>query len=1022
MIKLQGHSLTPEGRFTPETFAMNLMERQSTASITGIVGGQENAPDLKVNDWLLDDEEPGAGIVWRIKTDDSVFNSRTSTYTLEHVINTLRDISIFGEVKPGDIAGDSGARTCTAKQAAQYVLGRQSIWTLGDFEYTDSAPYSFNGDDLFSAMEKITSTLDDPCWEYDLSSLPFKLHIRHISTADACEMRMGRNIATMRRTIDRTNMYTRIYPIGKKNLHIAGDYLSQNEGVWGRKDKVETDQSQETEAMLRLWALDRLKRHCEPIVTITIGGLDLSRETGEDLDRLTIGRGCRVPLPDFGITITERITKLAWKNKRKEPENVTVTLCNTRQDIASIISQQAAGGGGGARAAAKEAEEDHAWFVDTTSHVAMVAEAIIGRDGETVDWSRVAEIIVDGSGIHQQVVAAHGSIVTAFGRMDMTEESMATVFQKTGVNSLGQNETLYGKVTETAESLTAEYNRATEAEGSLSGRITATAESLQAEYTRATEAEGSLSGRITATAESLQAEYTRATEAEGSLSTRITANAEGLTSKVSAGEIASTLNQTPQSMLIQARTINLDGYVTVSQLNAVDAKIGNLTTGLTTASLLKATTLQATNFSFNGDYARWGTLSLGSIKSMTVMTHSIENKDFDHYHGITLTESNGVVTATIGAAQASEGTANFNIAATQYYIDGVAAAETTGWNAARAMVEPPAQGDGTSFTVKVPSATQNQQQTYTFTMQKGATPGSTGYASVALAGILVGRIEIGSWYDAGAASVTIPAANVTEYQNAVYNSTTHNTTIYIQAEASNGATRQKTFHVSGADAYAAGITAGEGHFSQATVTLQGASVSVTPIKSTSAIRIDETAVTLYNAGTVTKNDRGDSVTARPVVSSGGTVYYTAGTAVTKYKGNGGEFTVQGSAGPKLVFYGTQVTLYKKNSDGTYTSAGMHNWYYTDSSNGTQYYKAGTVTKYARGDSESITPISSTSVRLGASGTYYKGNGGEFTVQGSAQDAYKKLTSGGKIYYQANSQATYYQAGTQDSSTYYTRND
>ena len=491
---------------------------------------------------------------------------------------------------------------------------------------------------------------------------------------------------------------------------------------------------------------------------------------------------------------------------------------------------------------------------------------------------------------------------------------------------------------------------------------------------------------------------------------------------MSAGDIASTINQTAQSVLIQASKINLEGYVTVSELNAVDAKIGNLTTGLTTASLLKATTLQATNFSFNGDYARWGTLSLGSIKSMTVMTHSIENKDFDHYHGITLTESNGVVTATIGAAQASEGTANFNIAATQYYIDGVAAAETAGWSAARAKVEPPAQGTETSFTVKVPSATQGEQQTYTFTMQKGATPGSTGYASVALSGVGVGRIEIGSWYDAGVSSVTIPAANVTEYQNAVYNSTTHNTTIYIQAEASNGATRQKTFHVSGADAYAAGITAGEGHFSQATVTLQGASVSVTPIKSTSAIRIDETAVTLYNAGTETKNARGDSVTARQVVSSGGTVYYTAGTAVTKYKGNGGSFTVQGDAGPKLVFYGTQVTLYKKNSDGTYTSAGMHNWYYTDSSHGTQYYKAGTVTKYARGDSESITPISSTSVRLGSSGTYYKGNGGEFTVQGSAQDAYKKLSSGGKIYYQANNQATYYQAGTQDSSTYYTRND
>lgn len=499
MIKLSGQSLTPEAKFTPETMALNLMERASTAQITGGLARLS----LQVGDWLLDDTEPGAGIVWRVKTMDSAYDGYTVTATLEHVINTLRDISMFGESKPADITGTAGATTCTAREAAQYVLSKQSIWALGDFEYTDSAAYSFNGDDLFAALEKITGTLEDPCWEYDLSSLPFKLHIRHKSTETACEMRMGRNISTLRRTIDRSQMYTRIYPIGKKNLHITGEYLSQNEAIWGRKDKVETDQSKETEDMLRLWALDRLRRHCEPTVTITIGGLELSRATGEALDHLVIGTICRVPLPDFGVTITERITKLAWKDKIKEPENVTATMCNNRQDIASIISEQISGGGGGARADAKEKEEDHAWFVDTSSHVAMVAEAIIGRDGETVDWSRVAEIIVDGSGIHQQVVAAHSSLVTAFFRLDANDESLTSIFQKTGVESLAAGDTLYSRITQTAESLTSEISRATAAEGSLSSRITQTAESITSEVSRATAAEGSLSSRIYQTESSI---------------------------------------------------------------------------------------------------------------------------------------------------------------------------------------------------------------------------------------------------------------------------------------------------------------------------------------------------------------------------------------------------------------------------------------------------------------------------------------------------------------------------------------
>ena len=79
----------------------------------------------------------------------------------------------------------------------------------------------------------------------------------------------------------------------------------------------------------------------------------------------------------------------------------------------------------------------------------------------------------------------------------------------------------------------------------------------------------------------------------------------------------------------------------------------------------------------------------------------------------------------------------------------MASAETNGWNAASAKVVPPSAGTETSFTVDVPSATQGQTQTYTFTIQKGATPGTSGYASVALGQSVVGRISIGDWYSAG---------------------------------------------------------------------------------------------------------------------------------------------------------------------------------------------------------------------------------------------------------------------------------
>lgn len=616
MIKLSGQTLTKETWFKPETMALNILERQSTAQITRVF----DTPCLQVGDWLLDDCEPGAGIVWRVKTADDNFGTYTGSATLEHIINTLRDISMFGEIKPADITGTEGATTCTAKQAAEYVLSKQSIWTLGDFEYTDSAPFSFNGDDLFSAMEQITSTLEDPCWEYDLSALPFILHIRHKSTETACEMRMSRNISTLRRTIDRSQMYTRIYPIGKKNLHITGDYLSQNENIWGRKDKVETDQSQETEAALRLWAQDRLRRHCEPTVTITIGGLDFSRDTGEALDSLAIGKVCRVPLPDFGITITERITKLSWKNKIKEPDSVTVTLCNNRQDIASIISEQISGGGGGARADAKEKEEDHAWFVDTTSHVAMVAEAIIGRDGETVDWSRVAEIIVDGSGIHQLVVGAQGSLVTAFGRLDMNDESLTTLYQKTGVESLSAGETIYSKVILTAESLATEVSRATSAESGLATRITQT---------------------------------------ESSISLVVSNGG------IDAASIVAAINNAGSTVKITAGHIILDGQTVANSLSADDVIVQELNVG----SVFASGTISASNIIADTGH---GQISVtGLADDLEGIETSMENA-VDGFG--TPTASGGQISIPYTQIGGGTGTINFNIADTQFYQDGVSAA------------------------------------------------------------------------------------------------------------------------------------------------------------------------------------------------------------------------------------------------------------------------------------------------------------------------------------------------------------
>ena len=1136
MYKLSGHSLTLDTFFESESQGLILQERDSTSTIT--LG--PDAPDIAFNDWLMDDDMPGGvNMVWRVKNMDDTKNTETRQIELEHVIKILDDTSLFDEVKTSDI---SGGDTATAREAVTYLLNKQSDWVLGDFAYNDSNPYEFSsGETLLDAISSVTDTLDEAQWDYDMSVYPFVLHVHKRNHTVSCEMRAGRNLQTLKRSVSRSGMYTRIYPIGKNDLHITGNYISKNENLYGRIDKVETNSGKSTEDSLRAWAGGRLNKHCEPRVSISISGLELYQETGEPLDRLRINTVCQCPLPEFSTTITERIVKLQWRDRKKEPENVTVNLANSSADVATIIKESSRGGGSAAAGQAKqnylfEANGQHLYYevfdecghvhsmlemtteslriafdntiASTRSEFLMTSESLrIAFENEIASTRSQFEMTSESLRIQFENelastrsdfemtseslrIAFENEISSARSEFQMTAESLRVSFEsgqsslrselqmtaeslrvgfENGQSSLrsefqmtaeslrvsfesGQS-SLRSELQMTAESLrvgfengqsslrselqmTAESLRVSFESGqnslrselqmtasslrisfeagqsslrselqmtasslrvafetgqsSLRSEFLMTASSLRVEFENA---DSSLRSSISATAESLSTLYTKtgvnSLGASETLYSKITQNAESITTKVGKGDIASTINQTAQSVLIQAAKIDLDGYVTVSSLDAVDAKIGNLMSGVSTATLLKTSTLQATSFSFNGDAARWGTVSLGSIKSMTVMTHSIENKDFDHYHGITISESDGVITVEIGAAASSAGSDSFNMADTAFYQNAVSAA---------------------------------------------------------------------------IASVKVKAANIVEYQEAYYNSTTHNTTVYIEATATNGESGRQTFHVSGADAYAAGEAYADSQYTQ---------VSVTPIKATSAIRIDDTAVTLYEAGSGTKYDRGTGLTAYPVVSSGGTIFYEANAQATYRQAGSGTKYDRGTgltAYPVVSSGGT--IYYEANAQATYRQAGSGTKYDRGtgltarpvvSSGGTIYYEAnaqatyrqaGSGTKYDRGTGLTARPVVSsggtvfytagtavTRYKAGTAVTRYKGNGGSFTVQGSqvsvtpikatsairlgtrttidGKSYYPVVSSGGTIYYQANAATTYYQAGT---TTKYARGD
>ena len=444
MILLSGHSLTPAKKVPVEAMSLSLKERESSASMT-----PADMEGIGVNSWLRDETAPGAGIVWRVKSIREVFQTRTPSVELEHIINTLRDRILFGEVKPGTITGNSKSTTCTAEQAVRYILRQQGDWVLGSFSFGNVAnPYKFDGDSLYDALESVTNTLPEAMWTYDMSVYPFRLNIVKKPTAVESEMRAGRNIRTITKTIDKSGMYTRFYPIGAEDRKLPnGGYVEKNTELYGIACKVDTDQSLRTESELRAWANERLNLHAEPTVTIEVEGLELAAATGESLDKLELMRICRMPLAEFNTTIQERIVALNYPDKVKQPESVKVTLTNNRQDLTKILADAIKRGGKGARTSTRKAAEDLAWFEDTNDHVAMCAKGIIGTDAAgNPNWVRLSEIIVDGSGIHQQVQSVQKDVVIASTRIDQNEYAI----QMEASQRVSADTQMQGKLTVTA--------------------------------------------------------------------------------------------------------------------------------------------------------------------------------------------------------------------------------------------------------------------------------------------------------------------------------------------------------------------------------------------------------------------------------------------------------------------------------------------------------------------------------------------------------------------------------------------
>lgn len=956
--ELEGGCLKEKARFHPYSLSITLnLLPLSTATMTI----PEDDPDVKIHDFIELYNQHGSVGIYRVSGVSTNYKKQR-VIDLNHALDVLNDSFYVHSGGSENYKGTVSAFLAKIIACQQQGINGTPYWQLGTCEDTGNWNKKLEFNNALELISEVAKKHEDYMMVFDFSTFPWTINFvsRQINGEDPVftEFRLSRNIESCNVSLDDSGLCTRLYlsvsttTTVKEQGQTAGDKTTQTyytfddaagQANWGvvcetaGVNAADLPEGADTNARVAAWVSAYFERHNSPTVQITINGEDLKELTGEAIDEVHLGRICRVALSEYTTTFLERVTAVTYPDALRKPTYVTVSLANKRQTAEDSIAaykkeQTKSGGSGGGSGGSQNLAENTATEVERQKIIHNV-------------------------------------------EVEKTDEKFSVLATEQEWNELIQQyqTTKKTQFMITAEAIASEVTRATGAEAGLSSTITQTAGQLQSQIT------------------SLDGSFSSLTQTVNGIDLRVGANEDDL----------SRISLSDNTITIKGHSINLDGVVYADQLDAVQAEISEIKSAMTISDAgvvtgLVAGTIQTDTLIVGSTTYSAKSISLGSGVTSNASVLATDSINLKHGHTVNCSAgADGKVTITVSDAISEAGSDSFDMAATKWYADQVAAiksavstalasaswngsastniactldtnnkrlvvtsaiasitypgessatpvaislgnldlstklteyyeaavakGEEDGWALAYAEVDPPTAGNGTSFTFDVPAETKGESKTYTFTVQKGATPASTGYASVARDNIVVGRIEIGDWYDAG----------VTE-----------------------------------------GIKQGEGHFDLASVTLQGALHKVTTIGTPRKF----TYTQLYKGGTA-----------------------------TYYEGNGAGVYGRGSMVP-VHTRGSEVHFQTHPK----AEAPTGTWYeYVGSSGGNAtYYKDGGTEYYYDGN-----------------GGYVVGRGSEVTVntRGSSQWAYVvDETSGGRTLYEKGDELSLYDGGSTVSDTYYTK--
>lgn len=654
MVRLPGlldASLAEVARLKP--ISGNLTIKMMGASEATLTIAEDDQA-VTVHDWISLYTQRGFAGIFRVSNVAQTYK-RQIELTLLHGIDVLAD-SVWSAQT--DFSGTKTQYLTRLLNQQTHLINGQRPWVLGVCEDTETFERTINYDRLSTLLEELEEDGGDYYFTYDQTSFPWVLNYVRKPSGVTSEFRLSRNVQTATVTYNDSDLCTRLILSVNHRVEDSDTSTSSTDSairtynntdaqaIWGvvvKTADIDTsdDVAHNVFTKANKWAQKFLNKRAAPTVQIQIDGEELYYLTGDTWDEYSVGKICQTALPAYGHTFLERVVSVTYPALYAQSSRVTVSLANTLPKFSESISkvsktaESAAASARGTARGAASAKDLTTW----SQHVKYYGEALDGTGVLTLYESGIDMDAAGGVKIYSLVEG----VQSLYAGIQVTANGIESLVSKTGVNSLGQNETLYSKITQNAGLIDLVVDNSGQ---QASIRIDAIVDDI---------------------------------------------NSSGTSIKLNADKIY--LNGQTIASVISATQANIDNLITgttkATLINS-DSVVGDTVTGGTVYATNQLSIGSSSSGGSGALYYR-GTqyyrqaLTLGSngaIATAYVLGDASTAKSFDHYHAITATEGTGAdagkiiltLSDPIATSDTTHSTTNFNIAATTTYRNGVLAA------------------------------------------------------------------------------------------------------------------------------------------------------------------------------------------------------------------------------------------------------------------------------------------------------------------------------------------------------------